>query len=173
MGRVFHRYPRDSYPVAVRGDGAYLIDREGKRYLDASGGAAVSCLGHSDASVVQAIQEQLARLPFAHTSFFTNEPMEALAEALIARAPAPLDKVYFVSGGSEAIEAALTLARQYFEEVHFRDSGVLTPLLLFHLDLPSLPSDPQLVKSLVVLERSATARGVSGCTAYGVYRRPG
>ena len=116
MGRVFHRNPRDSYPVAVRGDGAYLIDREGKRYLDASGGAAVSCLGHSDASVVQAIQEQLARLPFAHTSFFTNEPMEGLAEALIARAPAPLDKVYFVSGGSEAIEAALKLARQYFVE---------------------------------------------------------
>ena len=116
MGRVFHRNPRDSYPVAVRGDGAYLIDREGKRYLDASGGAAVSCLGHSDASVVQAIQEQLARLPFAHTSFFTNEPMEALAEALIARAPAPLDRVYFVSGGSEAIEAALKLARQYFVE---------------------------------------------------------
>ena len=116
MTRVFHRNPRDTYPVAVRGEGAYLIDREGKRYLDASGGAAVSCLGHSDAAVVRAIQEQLARLPFAHTSFFTNEPMEALADALIARAPAPLDKVYFVSGGSEAIEAALKLARQYFVE---------------------------------------------------------
>jgi adenosylmethionine-8-amino-7-oxononanoate aminotransferase len=114
--RVFHRDPRDTYPVAVRGEGAYLIDREGKRYLDASGGAAVSCLGHSDAAVVRAIQEQLARLPFAHTSFFTNEPMEALADALIARAPAPLDKVYFVSGGSEAIESALKLARQYFVE---------------------------------------------------------
>lgn len=102
--------------MAVRGEGAYLIDRDGKRYLDASGGAAVSCLGHSDAAVVRAIQQQLARLPFAHTSFFTNEPMEALADALIARAPAPLDKVYFVSGGSEAIEAALKLARQYFVE---------------------------------------------------------
>jgi len=114
--RVFHRNPREAYPVAVRGEGAYLIDRDGKRYLDASSGAAVSCLGHSDAAVVRAIQEQLARLPFAHTSFFTNEPMEALADALIARAPAPLDKVYFVSGGSEAIEAALKLARQYFVE---------------------------------------------------------
>jgi hypothetical protein len=113
---VFHRDPRDSYPVAVRGEGAYLIDRDGKRYLDASGGAAVSCLGHSDAVVVKAIQDQLAKLPFAHTSFFTNEPMEALADALVARAPAPLDKVYFVSGGSEAIEAALKLARQYFVE---------------------------------------------------------
>jgi adenosylmethionine-8-amino-7-oxononanoate aminotransferase len=114
--RVFHRNPRDAYPVAVRGEGAYLIDRDGKRYLDASGGAAVSCLGHSDAAVVKAIQDQLAKLPFAHTSFFTNEPMEALADALIARAPAPLERVYFVSGGSEAIEAALKLARQYFVE---------------------------------------------------------
>ena len=116
MTRVFHRNPRAVYPVAVRGEGAYVIDRDGKRYLDASGGAAVSCLGHSDAAVVKAIQEQLAQLPFAHTSFFTNEPMEALAEALLARAPAPLDKVYFVSGGSEAVEAALKLARQYFVE---------------------------------------------------------
>jgi adenosylmethionine-8-amino-7-oxononanoate aminotransferase len=116
VSRVFHRNPRDSYPVAVRGEGAYLIDRDGRRYLDASGGAAVSCLGHSDALVVKAIQDQLAKLPFAHTSFFTNEPMEALADALIARAPAPLEKVYFVSGGSEAIEAALKLARQYFVE---------------------------------------------------------
>ncbi len=116
MTRVFHRNPREVYPVAVRGEGAYLFDRDGKRYLDASGGAAVSCLGHSDKAVVKAIQEQLAKLPFAHTSFFTNEPMEALADALIAQAPAPLQKVYFVSGGSEAIEAALKLARQYFVE---------------------------------------------------------
>ncbi|MGH8709080.1 MAG: aminotransferase class III-fold pyridoxal phosphate-dependent enzyme, partial [Burkholderiales bacterium] len=116
MTHVFHRNPRERYPVAVRGEGAYVIDRDGKRYLDASGGAAVSCLGHSDAAVVRAIQEQLARLPFAHTSFFTNEPMEALADALVARAPAPLQKVYFVSGGSEAMEAALKLARQYFVE---------------------------------------------------------
>jgi adenosylmethionine-8-amino-7-oxononanoate aminotransferase len=116
MTHVFHRDPRLHYPVAVRGEGAYLVDREGKRYLDASGGAAVSCLGHSDAAVIQAIQRQLEKLPFAHTSFFTNEPMEALADALIARAPKSFDKVYFVSGGSEAIEAALKLARQYFVE---------------------------------------------------------
>ena len=107
MTHVFHRSPRDSYAVAVRGEGAYVFDREGKRYLDASGGAAVSCLGHSDAAVIKAVQEQLAKLPFAHTSFFTNEPMEALADALVKRAPASLDKVYFVSGGSEAVEAAL------------------------------------------------------------------
>ncbi|MGH8688738.1 MAG: aspartate aminotransferase family protein [Burkholderiales bacterium] len=116
MTHVIHRDLRADYPVAVRGEGAYLVDRSGKRYLDASGGAAVSCLGHSDRRVVAAIQDQLARLPFAHTSFFTNEPMEALADALIAKAPAPLEKVYFVSGGSEAMEAALKLARQYFVE---------------------------------------------------------
>jgi hypothetical protein len=116
MTHVFHRDPRLKYPVAVRGDGAYLYDREGNRYLDASGGAAVSCLGHSDPAVITAIQRQLEKLPFAHTSFFTNEPMEALADALIARAPKSFDKVYFVSGGSEAIEAALKLARQYFVE---------------------------------------------------------
>lgn len=116
MTHVFHRSPRDSYRVAVRGEGPYLFDREGRRYLDASGGAAVSCLGHSDAAVVRAIHEQLSKLPFAHTSFFTNEPMEALAEALASRAPAALDKVYFVSGGSEAVEGALKLARQYFLE---------------------------------------------------------
>ena len=116
MTHVFHRDPRLKYPVAVRGEGAYLYDRDGKRYLDASGGAAVSCLGHSDPAVIGAIQRQLEKLPFAHTSFFSNEPMEALADALIARAPKSFDKVYFVSGGSEAIEAALKLARQYFVE---------------------------------------------------------
>lgn len=116
MSRVFHRSPAHDYPCAVRAEGAYVYDREGKRYLDASGGAAVSCLGHSDRAVVAAIQRQLERLPFAHTSFFTNEPMEALADALVGRAPASFDKVYFVSGGSEAIEAALKLARQYFVE---------------------------------------------------------
>ena len=116
MSHVFHRNPKNEYPVAVRGDGAYLFDRDGKRYLDASGGAAVSCLGHSDRAVVEAIKAQLDRLPFAHTSFFTNEPMEALADELIRRSPKAFERVYFVSGGSEAVEAALKLARQYFVE---------------------------------------------------------
>ena len=117
MNHVFHRHPLNAYPVAVRGEGAYLVDREGKRYLDASGGAAVSCLGHSDRTVIEAIKAQLDRLPFAHTSFFTNEPMEALADRLVQNAPGDLDRVYFVSGGSEAVEAALKLARQYFVEI--------------------------------------------------------
>jgi adenosylmethionine-8-amino-7-oxononanoate aminotransferase len=113
---VFHREPRNEYPVAVGGDGAYLIDASGKRYLDGSGGAAVSCLGHSDREVLAAIKAQLDRLPYAHTSFFTNEPMEALAADLIGNAPPGIARAYFVSGGSEAVEAALKLGRQYFVE---------------------------------------------------------
>jgi adenosylmethionine-8-amino-7-oxononanoate aminotransferase len=116
MNHVFHRNSTVAYPLAVRGEGAYLIDAAGKRYLDGSSGAAVSCLGHDDAEVIAAIKTQLDRLPYAHTSFFSTEPMEALADELIARAPAGMERVYFVSGGSEAIEAALKLARQYFVE---------------------------------------------------------
>jgi adenosylmethionine-8-amino-7-oxononanoate aminotransferase len=117
MTHVFHRNPRHTYPTAVAGDGAYLIDASGKRYLDGSGGAAVSCLGHSDPDVRAAIKAQTDRLAFAHTSFFTNEPMEALAAELVEHAPPGIARAYFVSGGSEAMEAALKLARQYFVEV--------------------------------------------------------
>jgi len=114
---VFHRSTLAAYPSAVRGDGCYLIDADGYRYLDASGGAAVSCLGHSNRRVIDAIKAQLDAVPFAHTGFFTNTSMEALADHLVERAPDGIDRVYFVSGGSEAIEAALKLARQYFLEI--------------------------------------------------------
>ena len=117
MSHVLHRSLTQSYPTAVRGDGAYLIDSEGRRYLDASGGAAVSCLGHSDPAVIEAVRRQVGTLAYAHTSFFTTEPMEQLADFLIARAPEGMRSVYFVSGGSEAVEAALKLARQYFVEI--------------------------------------------------------
>lgn len=117
MDHVLHRNSRASYPIAVGGDGPYLIDASGKRYLDGSSGAAVSCLGHNDSGVIDAIKRQLDTLPYAHTSFFTTAPMEALADELISRAPAGMGRVYFVSGGSEAIEAALKLARQYFVEI--------------------------------------------------------
>ena len=101
----------------MTGDGCYLIDSAGKRYFDGSGGAAVSCLGHGDAEIVAAVQEQVEKLEFAHTGFFTSEPAEALADLLIENAPGELDRVYFVSGGSEATEAAIKLARQYFVEI--------------------------------------------------------
>ncbi|MDI4660158.1 MULTISPECIES: aspartate aminotransferase family protein [Cobetia] len=117
MSHVLHRNLNQDYPIAAKGDGPYIVDREGRRYLDASGGAAVSCLGHSDEAVAQAIKDQVSQLAYAHTSFFTSDPMEQLADFLIERAPAGLDSVYFVSGGSEAVEAALKLARQYFVEI--------------------------------------------------------
>ena len=116
MTSVFHRNPRQALPTAVGGQGVYLLDAQGRRYLDASGGAAVSCLGHGHPRIVEAIVRQAAELAYAHTSFFTNEPAERLAEFLAAQAPAGLQHVYFVSGGSEAMEAAIKLARQYFVE---------------------------------------------------------
>jgi adenosylmethionine-8-amino-7-oxononanoate aminotransferase len=117
MSHVLYRKFDHDYPVAVRGAGIEIIDRDGKRYIDASGGAAVSCLGHSHPRVIEAVRRQVQDLAFAHSSFFTNEPAEALADHLIARAPAGLDKVFYVSGGSEAVEAALKMARQYFVEI--------------------------------------------------------
>ena len=117
MSHVFHRQPKNDYPRAVAGDGCYLIDANGKRYLDASSGAAVSCLGHNDAAIIDAIKIAVDKLSYAHTSFFTNQAMESLADELIATAPAGIDRAYFCSGGSEAIEAALKLARQYFVEI--------------------------------------------------------
>ncbi|MFT4863535.1 MAG: adenosylmethionine-8-amino-7-oxononanoate aminotransferase [Pseudohongiellaceae bacterium] len=114
--KVFHRQLNQSPPMATSGAGVYLIDDKGKRYIDASGGAAVSCLGHGHPKVIAAIVEQAQTLAFAHTAFFTSQPAEQLAQHLIARAPQGIDQVYFLSGGSEAIESALKTARQYFVE---------------------------------------------------------
>jgi adenosylmethionine-8-amino-7-oxononanoate aminotransferase len=116
-GHVFGRTTRGQPPTAVAGEGCYLIDAAGKRYLDGSGGAAVSCLGHSNARVRAALHAQLDRLAFAHTGFFTSDPAEHLADRLVSAAPAGIDRVYLVSGGSEAVEAALKLSRQYFLEI--------------------------------------------------------
>src|SRR3972149_5898494 len=87
MTHVFHRDQRQAYPVAVRGEGCYIIDSDGRRYLDAAGGAAVSCLGHSDAEVIAAIEAQLRCLPYAVTSFFTSEPAEQTSHLLASDAP--------------------------------------------------------------------------------------
>lgn len=116
MSHVFPRHCHADLPTAVAGDGCFLIDARGKRYFDGSGGAAVSCLGHSNARVTEAIKAQLDQLAYAHTSFFTSAPAEALADLLIAQAPGEIDRVYFVSGGSEAVEAAIKLARQFHLE---------------------------------------------------------
>ena len=117
MTHVLHRSLRATPPVAIVGRGVYLTDAAGKQYLDASGGAAVSCLGHGHPDVLAAMHAQIDRLAYAHTSFFTTEPAEQLAEELIRTAPAGTSHAYFVSGGSEAVEAALKMARQYFVEI--------------------------------------------------------
>ena len=117
MSNVFHRHTKNTLRVAARGEGVYVVDQDGKRYLDASGGAAVSSLGHSDPDVRRAIVDQLDQVAYAHTAFFTTDVMEDLATTLCDRAPGNLSNVYFVSGGSEGIETALKMARQYFLEV--------------------------------------------------------
>ncbi len=114
---VFHRSLRGTLPVALRGEGVYIVDADGKRYLDASGGAAVSSLGHDDRQVRAAIKEQIDRIAFVHSSFFTSEVTEALANALTEGAPAGLGHAYFVSDGSDAVETALKMSRQYFVEI--------------------------------------------------------
>jgi adenosylmethionine-8-amino-7-oxononanoate aminotransferase len=116
MTRILHRQIKGELPVAASGHGVYIRDSLGRDYIDASGGAAVSCLGHDHADVKAAIREQLDQLPYAHTSFFTTQVAEDLADKLIDDAPKGLSHVYFVSGGSEAVEAALKMARQYFYE---------------------------------------------------------
>ena len=116
MTHMFHRSLSGTMLTVSHGEGVYVYDTEGREYLDGCGGAAVSCLGHSDGRVKQAIIEQLGKIPFAHTSYFTNDAAERLAEKLAQRAPGALDWVFFVSGGSEAIESALKMARQYFVE---------------------------------------------------------
>jgi adenosylmethionine-8-amino-7-oxononanoate aminotransferase len=117
MTRILHRQIHVPLPMARGGEGVYLFDAEGRRYIDASGGAAVSCLGHGHPDVTAALHKQADRLAYAHTSFFTSEPAEALADRLVADAPAGISHTYFVSGGSEAVEAALKMARQYFVEL--------------------------------------------------------
>lgn len=115
MSHVLHRNLLAVPLTAVGGDGVYIIDEQGKRYLDGSGGAAVSCLGHSHPGLIAAIEKQMAALPYAHSAFFTTDVLEELGTRLVDLAPG-MDKAMFLSGGSEAVEAALKLSRQFFVE---------------------------------------------------------
>ena len=117
MSHVLHRRLRQTPPTAVSAKGMTIVDSEGREYLDASGGAAVSSLGHGHPDVRAAMHAQIDRLAYAHTSFFTTDVAEALADELIRNAPAGMSHAYLVSGGSEAVEAALKMARQYFVEI--------------------------------------------------------
>jgi adenosylmethionine-8-amino-7-oxononanoate aminotransferase len=116
MTHILHRQIRPTLPVAVKSQGITITDSNGKEYIDASGGAAVSCLGHAHPDVTRALHAQLDQLAYAHTSFFTTRVAEELADTLIADAPKGISHVYFLSGGSEAIETALKIARQYAVE---------------------------------------------------------
>ena len=116
MTHVLQRVIGRDYPTAVSGNGITIRDGSGKEYIDASGGAAVSCLGHSHPDILAAMRAQLDQLEYAHTSFFTSQAAEDLADDLVAHAPKGIGHVFYVSGGSEAVEAALKLARQYFVE---------------------------------------------------------
>ena len=117
MSHILHRSLRHTLPLATSGRGVRIVDTTGKEYIDASGGAAVSCLGHGHPDILRAMREQIDKIAYAHTGFFSTAVAEELADHLIARAPAGISHVYLVSGGSEAIEAALKLARQYFVEI--------------------------------------------------------
>ena len=116
MTHILHRQIGHSYRAAAAARGIMIRDSAGKEYIDASGGAAVSCLGYAHPDVLAAMHSPLDPLAYAHTSFFTSQAAEDLADELAARAPEGLNRIYYVSGGSEAVEAALKLARQYFVE---------------------------------------------------------
>ncbi len=116
MSHIFPRHTKSNLPTVKTGKGVYLYDTDGRQYFDGSGGAAVSCLGHGDQDIINAIKSQLDQVEYAHTSFMTSQPAEELADKLIEHAPDGIDRVYLVSGGSEAVESALKLARQYFWE---------------------------------------------------------
>ncbi|PWC28677.1 aspartate aminotransferase family protein [Teichococcus aestuarii] len=116
MSRILHRSLRKDPLLAVSGRGLMVQGAEGPPVIDASGGAAVACIGHGDERVVRAITEQARQIAYAHTVFFTCEAAEQLADLLVGEAPGGLTHAYFVSSGSEAMEAALKLARQYFLE---------------------------------------------------------
>lgn len=125
MSSVLYRDFGARYPHAVAADGMYFVDADGGRYLDMSGGAAVSPVGHGHPRVVAAVRDQVGKLAFAHTAFFTNEPQEALAQSLAQRFAEPGARVYFVSGGSEANESALKLVWQYWRAKDRPDKTVV------------------------------------------------
>ncbi len=116
MSRLIQRSLRDRSETAVAGHGIRLRLASGKTVIDGSGGAAVACIGHGNKRVAAAMAEQAGRMAYAHTGFFTSEPAEALADLLLADEPGGLSHAFFVSSGSEAMEAAIKLARQFFIE---------------------------------------------------------
>ncbi len=116
MSHVFYRKLTRSFPRIVRAEGCWLVDDRGKRYLDACGGAYVVNVGHGVQEIADAIACQARQVAYVSATAFTHEPIEQLAAELAATLPGDLDRLYFLSSGSEAVEAALKLARQYWVE---------------------------------------------------------
>jgi adenosylmethionine-8-amino-7-oxononanoate aminotransferase len=116
MSHLVHRSLNIAPPIAVSGRGIWLRAADGHAVMDASGGAAVACLGHAHPHVLAAMRAQLESLTYAHTALFSCESAERLADALVGHAPGGLTHAYFTSSGSEAMEAALKMARQYVVE---------------------------------------------------------
>ena len=115
-GNVFYRKLGKDYPLAIRGEGIYLYGENGKRYIDGSGGALVVNVGHGQKEILQKVMEQMGEVGYVHGTQFTTHSIEGYAEALGEILPKGLEKIYFLSGGSESIEAAVKFARQYFLE---------------------------------------------------------
>ena len=113
--RVFHRISKERWPLISHGKGVYLYDTDGNRYLDACAGVHVVSIGHGVEEVVEAMREQASKVAFAYGKFLSVPQIE-LAEKIAAMAPAGLNRVFFISGGSEATEAALKMARKYHVE---------------------------------------------------------
>ena len=111
---VFYRALNRSFPRIVRGQGCWLFDEKGKPYLDASGGAFVANIGHGVKEIGLAMAEQAGKVAYVNGTAFTNDAVEELSRELASLTPRGLDKSYFLSSGSEAVEAALKLARQYW-----------------------------------------------------------
>lgn len=113
---VFGRNLRKNYPIAASGNGIYIYDKEGKDYLDGSSGALVVSLGHGNKEIIETVYEQMNEISFAHTSQFHTEILQKYAKKLSIIAPGQLNYAYLVAGGSEGVETALKLARQYYTE---------------------------------------------------------
>jgi adenosylmethionine-8-amino-7-oxononanoate aminotransferase len=115
--RLLQRNLRVDPPIALRGEGMFLHDSNGRTIIDGSGGAAVACLGHGHPRVLEAMRAQMAKLSYAHTALYSCEPAEQLADLVLEGEPGGLTHLYLCSSGSEGVEAALKLARQYFVEI--------------------------------------------------------
>jgi adenosylmethionine-8-amino-7-oxononanoate aminotransferase len=116
MSHLVHRSLKADPPIAISGQGIWLREASGHEVIDGSGGAAVACLGHGHPHVLAAMRAQLEKLTYAHTALFSCESAERLAEVLVGHKPGGLSHAYFASSGSEGMEAAIKIARQYFIE---------------------------------------------------------